>query len=145
MTPEQIVAAIMRPLDFKWSTHNPTDKIAHGLASMYALGQDHDGVIAAAHTGSGTVKFWCDDMEQAEAWANEKERDRIAAALDVEKIAALVEALGPFKAMSAELFARNWNKDDVVIALDSPGDPHRLTFGYFLDLHTALTAFKVQP
>lgn len=29
------------------------------------------------------------------------------------------------------LFARNWNSSQVVVALDNPNDPHRLTAGDF--------------
>lgn len=81
-------------------------------------------------------------VECKEVYDLEERQARIAAALNIDKIAALVEALEPFKVMSGELFARNWNKEDVVVALDNPGDPHRLTFGDFLDLHATLAAFR---
>lgn len=53
-----------------------------------------------------------------------------------EGIIALEEAekvIGPFSDMAGELFARNWNAGDVVLALDNPDDPHRVYAGdYFL-------------
>jgi hypothetical protein len=53
--------------------------------------------------------------------------------------ATLREALEPFSDMAGELFARNWNASDVVIALDNPDDPHRLTAGDFFALRRART------
>lgn len=55
-----------------------------------------------------------------------------------EREGVLRSACAPFKDMAGEMFARNWNRDQVAIALDNPGDPHRLMFGDFLDLHAAL-------
>lgn len=95
MTPEQerIIAGLVRPLTFQQSAYRASDEFAHGAGTMYALSQDHDGVIAAMIEGSFTTKAAFDGMEQARAWANSKERARIAAALDVDKIVALVGAL----------------------------------------------------
>jgi hypothetical protein len=54
----------------------------------------------------------------------------------------LRHACEPFVAMAAELFARNWNRDQIVIALDNPDKPNRLTFSDFLELHAAFNAEK---
>jgi len=53
-------------------------------------------------------------------------------------VEALRAALEPFSDMAGELFARNWNASDVVIALDNPGDPHRVTVGDFFAARRAL-------
>lgn len=54
-------------------------------------------------------------------------------------IKALTEALEPFSKMAGELFARNWNRDDIVSAYDSPDAPCRITAGDFFAARTALT------
>ena len=61
-----------------------------------------------------------------------------ALAAMAEREGVLRSACAPFKDMAGEMFARNWNRDQVAIALDNPGDLHRLTFGDFLDLHAAI-------
>ena len=77
----------------------------------------------------------------AQAAAEADYRARICAALDLDAVVALVGALAPFKAMAGEMFARNWNRDDVAIQLGTAHSPHRLTFGDFHELHAALSPF----
>ena len=72
----------VRALEFKQSPYRESDQIAHGLGVMYALGRDHKGVIASMNEGSCRTRSYHDNMEQAIAWANEKERNRILAALE---------------------------------------------------------------
>lgn len=55
------------------------------------------------------------------------------------RVAELERALTPFSDMAGEMFARNWNIDRLVIALDNPGDPHRLFFKEFHAARRALT------
>lgn len=59
-----------------------------------------------------------------------------------ERLAEMEAALEPFSDMAGELFARNWNTSDVVIALDNPCDPHRVTAG---DFFAARRARKETP
>lgn len=63
-----------------------------------------------------------------------------AVAAERARLEPLRKAAEPFRLMSGELFARNWNASDVVLALDNPGEPHRLIFNDFLELHTTLAA-----
>lgn len=73
----------MKPLEFRQSLHRAHDQIAHGIGVMYALAQDHEGVIASMNEGSFQLKSYHDNMEQAVEWANDKESARILAALQV--------------------------------------------------------------
>ncbi len=57
----------------------------------------------------------------------------------IAEIDRLRAALKPFSEMAGELFARNWNNDGVVVALDNPGDSHRLTARDFFAARMALT------
>ncbi len=145
MDRDAIVKALVKPLVWRDTKSTNQRHEAVIFEAMYEVCLEDDGL-----EDDGWF-FWNDGDEgygpyntlaAAQAAADADYRARIAAALHVEKIAALVEALEPFKAMSGELFARNWNKDDVVIALDNPRDPHRLTFGDFLELHARLAAFR---
>lgn len=52
---------------------------------------------------------------------------------DGERLDALTKALRPFSEMAGELFARNRHRGEVLIALDNPGDLHRITVGDFFD------------
>ena len=72
------------------------------------------------------------------ALQTEREAAETALAAMTEREGVLRSACAPFKDMAGEMFARNWNRDQVAIALDNPGDLHRLMFGDFLDLHAAL-------
>jgi hypothetical protein len=56
----------------------------------------------------------------------------------------LVEALKPFSEMAGELFARNWNDEDVVAVLDNPGDPHRITASDFFRARAVLAKHGVK-
>lgn len=147
MTPAEIVAGLVKPL--VWEDLEDQSiaaaPVGHYVADAYMGNGRVELIVGWPRSGMHVV--WRHDNPRAgtddlKAAAEADYAPRIAAALDVDKIVALVKALEPFKAMSGELFARNWNKDDVVIALDNPGDPRRLTFGDFLDLHAALAAFR---
>ena len=72
------------------------------------------------------------------ALQTERDAAETALAAMTEREGVLRSACAPFKDMAGEMFARNWNRDQVAIALDNPGDLHRLTFGDFIDLHAAL-------
>jgi hypothetical protein len=106
-----------------------------GVAALAALRAERDAFRVEMDRLQTKAMGAVDAARDAEA-----ERDdalaRLAAAEG--RVAALTEALKPFKDMAGELFARNWNRSDVVIALDNPGEPHRLTFGDFLELNAAL-------
>lgn len=55
----------------------------------------------------------------------------------------VVEALRPFSEMAGELFARNYNKDDIVFAIHDRGwNPHELTFEDFLRARSLLSKIK---
>lgn len=47
-------------------------------------------------------------------------------------------ALEPFSQMAGELFARNKNEDEILIALDNPDDPHRITVADFFEARRVL-------
>jgi hypothetical protein len=57
---------------------------------------------------------------------------------------ALRKALEPFSEMAGELFSRNWNNSDVVVALDNPDEPHRVTAGDFFAARAALSPSHVE-
>lgn len=59
-----------------------------------------------------------------------------------EREARLVEALRPFSAMASEMFAANWNYDDVAIGFVTREGPLRLTFKEFCNAHTALAEIE---
>jgi len=59
---------------------------------------------------------------------------------EVAYVRALEAALAPFSRMAGELFARNKNEGDVLIAFDNPDDPHRITAGDFFNARRALTS-----
>ena len=72
-----------------------------------------------------------DTVDKAEAW------DAIAAKnAEIERLRL---ALKPFSDMAGELFARNWNTDQIVTVLDNPDDPHRVTAGDYFRARLALT------
>lgn len=83
-------------------------------------------------TSEQEVAVW-----KARAKKSEAEAERLRTAQ-----VAMVAAAQPFADMSAEMFARNWNKDGVAISLVGKSGPMRLTFAHFLDIHTALRAIK---
>jgi prophage DNA circulation protein len=59
--------------------------------------------------------------------------------------AALAKArkvIEPFSDMAGELFARNWNNSDVVIAFNTPNNPRRITFKDFCNARQWLQANK---
>lgn len=72
----------------------------------------------------------------------QSEAEREEAANRIEQLetdnARMLEALKPFSDMTGELFARNREAADVVMALDNPNDMHRLTFQDFLAATAAL-------
>ena len=124
----------------------PMGDLAHALlATMSELEQvkgerdgfynDWDAALKIANrTAEIMVKMGADRLaSKARAEAAET-----ALAAMTEREGVLRSACAPFKDMAGEMFARNWNRDQVAIALDNPGDLHRLTFGDFLDLHAAL-------
>ncbi|MEC5291561.1 MULTISPECIES: hypothetical protein [unclassified Aurantimonas] len=61
------------------------------------------------------------------------------------EIEGLRELARPFSDMAGELFARNWNGSAVVIALDNPGDSHRLKASDFFALRAAIRAREPKP
>ena len=61
-----------------------------------------------------------------------------------EREARLVEALRPFSAMASEMFAANWNYDDVAIGFVTREGPLRLTFKEFCNAHTALAEIETE-
>ena len=77
-------------------------------------------------------------MEEALLAAVDKATEQAA------EIDRLTKALKPFSDMTGELFARNREAADVVMALDNPNDMHRLTFQYFLDARAALNKEPTQ-
>lgn len=124
----------------------PMGDLAHALlATMSELEQvkgerdgfynDWDAALKIANrTAEIMVKMGADRLaSKARAEAAET-----ALAAMTEREGVLRSACAPFKDMAGEMFARNWNRDQVAIALDNPGDLHRLMFGDFLDLHAAL-------
>mgnify|MGYP003425743991 FL=1 len=124
----------------------PMGDLAHALlATMTELEQvkgerdgfynDWDAALKIANrTAEIMVKMGADRLaSKARAEAAET-----ALAAMTEREGVLRSACAPFKDMAGEMFARNWNRDQVAIALDNPGDLHRLMFGDFLDLHAAL-------
>lgn len=54
------------------------------------------------------------------------------------RVERLETALKPFSDYAGELFARNWNASVVVLALDNPDDPHRVTGADFFAARQAL-------
>lgn len=54
------------------------------------------------------------------------------------RVADLEAALKPFSDIAGEMFARNWNKEQIVLALDTPERVNRLTFDDFLAARAAL-------
>jgi hypothetical protein len=58
----------------------------------------------------------------------------IAAEAQIETLRA---ALEPFADMAGEMFARGWDASNVALALDNPGDHHRLTAGDFFAARAA--------
>jgi len=54
-----------------------------------------------------------------------------------ERLKEAVRVIAPFSDMAGEMFARNWNASDLVIALDNPDDPHRLRVGDFFEIRAA--------
>jgi hypothetical protein len=148
MTEADIIARIVKP----W-TIDKTYVVVPASGHFMFFEREDEADSEAYHQSRGYYTY-SDDLvaryggrlvKTYETWKADEamfHRARIAASLDLGPVLALVEAVEPFRLMSGELFARNWNKDDVVIALDNPGDPHRLTFGDFLELHAALAAIK---
>ena len=59
-----------------------------------------------------------------------------------DRIEALEAALEPFSDMAGELFARHWDASRLVLALDNPDDPHRVTAGDFFATRRALQGEK---
>jgi hypothetical protein len=52
---------------------------------------------------------------------------------------ALRKALKPFSRVAGEMFARNWNAKQIVVALDTPEDSHRVTACDFFRARTLLS------
>lgn len=53
--------------------------------------------------------------------------------------AALREALEPFSRIAGEMFAMNWERGRMVVALDSPDAPNRVYFDDFLRARLAIS------
>lgn len=123
---------LTKRLGFPWPPFNPPngavtipawmiELCGEARAEIEALRAKLDSLASHGNAVQETSEGWRDRAERAEA--------------------ALTEARtksAPFLDMAREMFARNWNRDSVAIALDNPDEPHRLTFGDFLDLHAAL-------
>lgn len=71
----------------------------------------------------------------AQARATQAESDLAEARAEIGRLHALLE---PFSGMAGELFARNWNRGDIVVALDNPGDLHRIYAADFFALRAAI-------
>lgn len=65
--------------------------------------------------------------------------------MTTERIKALEDALRPFSRVAGEMFARNWNRDDVAILFDGECEEIRLIFADFLSAHAALAASQPAP
>ncbi|RKD69023.1 hypothetical protein [Rhizobium sp. WW_1] len=52
--------------------------------------------------------------------------------------------LRPFNQMAGELFSRNWNASDLVLALDNPGQENRLTAGDIFAVRALLSKLEVR-
>ncbi|MBN8950875.1 hypothetical protein [Rhizobium sp. 60-20] len=52
--------------------------------------------------------------------------------------------LEPFNQMAGELFSRNWNASDLVLALDNPGQENRLTAGDIFAVRALLSKLEVR-
>ena len=101
---------------------------ADAIATSYPTGSDgpRDGMFCKHHSEVGDAD-WVAFKALADAYEAQAKR-----------IAELEAALEPFSNITGEMFARNWNQSDPVIALDSPGGAHRLLFGDFLAARAAL-------
>lgn len=62
-----------------------------------------------------------------------------------DRIKALEDALRPFSRVAGEMFARNWNRDDVAILFDGGCEEIRLTFADFLSARAAIAASQPAP
>lgn len=54
----------------------------------------------------------------------------------------LMVALLPIETLTAEMFARNWNRDGVAVSFITPSGPIRLTFGDLLKINDAIRAAR---
>ncbi len=70
------------------------------------------------------IHTWKGDCVADVAQALQAERQRTDDLIEEVK-----RVLGPFSQMAGELFWRNWNASDLVLALDNPGQENRLTAG----------------
>jgi len=81
-------------------------------------------------------------------------REHLTAALKVHKqysenaeaqLVEAVEVVRPFSDMAGEMFARNWNAEDLAVALDNPGEPHRVSAGDFFRARDFLAKHGDKP
>lgn len=79
-----------------------------------------------------------EERDRALAWRDkdwQASQDNTALRARVEELGV---ALRPFSDIAGEMFARNFNKGEVVVALDTPEKANRLTFDDFLTARAAL-------